>query len=140
MLIFDCLFVAFLQEILLSLPHGQFGWEVALPADQQDPNRLPCVFLHVQSQPSRADLLQVFSRQAVLVQTLLQHFENKTSKDQVDAHSISGISTSSSVSLTANQDAILEKLRCASFDVRGQCVRKRGSFTFSKRNAVKSPT
>jgi hypothetical protein len=128
------------QEMLLSLPHGQFGWEVALPSDPQDPNCLPCLFLHVQSQPSRADLLQVFSRQAVLVQTLLQRFEAKSSTDQVDAHSISGISTTSSVSLSADQDAALERLRCASFDVRGKCVRKRGSFTFAKRHAVKSPT
>lgn len=118
----------------MSLPHGQFTWEVALPSDDQSPDRMPCVFVHVQTDSNRANLMQVFTKQALLIESLLKKFESLL--DNVDSRSTH--SQASVNSFLTSHSMTLKRFCCAKFNNKGECIKKKGSFNYVKNSNVKS--
>lgn len=65
--------------MLLGLKYEELSWEFARPSKEDDPNCLPCVFLQfmvVENGARVSKILQVFSRQASLMDTLIASFVN----------------------------------------------------------------
>lgn len=65
--------------MLLGLKYEELSWEFARPSKEDDPNCLPCLFLQfivVENGARVSKILQVFSRQASLMDTLIAGFVN----------------------------------------------------------------
>lgn len=65
--------------MLLGLKYEELSWEYARPSKEDDPNCLPCLFLQfmvVENGARVSKILQVFSRQASLMDTLIAGFVN----------------------------------------------------------------
>lgn len=65
--------------MLLGLKYEDLSWEYAKPSKEDDPNCFPCLFLQflVTENGARVSkILQVFSRQASLMDTLITSFVN----------------------------------------------------------------
>lgn len=65
--------------MLLGLKYEELSWEFARPSKEDDPNCLPCLFLQfmvVENGARVSKILQVFSRQAILMDTLIASFVN----------------------------------------------------------------
>lgn len=65
--------------MLLGLKYEEMSWEFARPSKEDDPNCLPCLFLQfmvVENGARVSKILQVFSRQASLMDTLIAGFVN----------------------------------------------------------------
>lgn len=81
----------FLQTVLLGLRYEEFSWDHAKPSKEDDPNCLPCLFLQfvvVENGARVSKILQVFSRQAGLMDSLISNFvqqlKRKSSGDEPD--------------------------------------------------------
>lgn len=69
-----------MQTVLLGLRYEDLSWEFARPSREDDPNCLPCLFLQfmvVENGTRVSKILQVFSRQAHLMDGLISQFVNK---------------------------------------------------------------
>lgn len=65
--------------MLLGLKYEELSWEYARPSKEDDPNCLPCLFLQfmvVENGARVSKILQVFSRQACLMDRLIAGFVN----------------------------------------------------------------
>lgn len=65
--------------MLLGLKYEELSWEYARPSKEDDPNCIPCLFLQfmvVENGARVSKILQVFSRQASLMDTLIASFVN----------------------------------------------------------------
>lgn len=78
------------QTLLLGLRYEELSWEYARPSKEEDLNCLPCLFLQfmvVENGTRVSKILQIFSRQASLMDTLISGFvhqlKGKTS-DETD--------------------------------------------------------
>ncbi|KAJ8942780.1 hypothetical protein NQ314_009948 [Rhamnusium bicolor] len=77
-------------SILLGLRFEEFSWEYARPSKEEDPNCLPCLFIQfmvVENGARVSKILQVFSRQASLMDTLITVFvtqHKSRSNDETD--------------------------------------------------------
>lgn len=66
-----------LQTILLGVRFEEFSWEYARPSKEEEPDCLPCLFVQfmvVENGARVSKILQVFSRQASLMDTLVTAF------------------------------------------------------------------
>lgn len=60
----------FRKTVLLSLKHGEFVWDCALPYRLNDPDCFPCIFVQFASPPSSPRdgndtcVIQIFTKQA----------------------------------------------------------------------------
>ncbi|XP_018563861.1 FERM domain-containing protein 8 [Anoplophora glabripennis] len=134
--------------ILLGLRFEEFSWEYARPSKEEDPNCLPCLFVQfmvVENGARVSKILQVFSRQASLMDTLITVFvtqlksksndepdkayENHISNEN-ETHSslVMGTTHSSTLPSLSNK---LNRLTLATFDEDGRCVGQMGSWSFS---------
>lgn len=137
------------------------SWEFARPSREDDPNCLPCLFLQfmvVENGARVSKILQVFSRQASLMDTLIASFvnygKNKIGDDA--SRSYDGYSQDGTNLLIVNKYYIeyfienhasstmantlatfpsltnkLSKLTLATFDEDGRCIGQMGSWSFS---------
>lgn len=120
--------------VLLSLHYQQFSWDYANPLQSNNPDCLPCLFIQFHMPGTRrqeSKLLQIFSRQAFLMDKLISAFVEELKKqnlwgDQVDHLSaseqpdddvfpISPAKLCSELSLTRN----LKRLSLATFNETG---------------------
>lgn len=65
--------------MLLGLKYEELSWDYARPSKENDPDCLPCLFLQfmvVENGARVSKILQVFSRQASLMDTLIAAFVN----------------------------------------------------------------
>lgn len=67
--------------VLLSLPYKQLSWDYACPTQADNPDCLPCLFLQFQL-PGQSDtsVVQIFSRQAVLMDALISTIVDELKK------------------------------------------------------------
>lgn len=115
---------------IVSFNYEDFKWELAVPQSIcENQNALPCLFIEINDE-SEKKIMQIFSRQAKLMDNTLKKFDDKirsSSQDVVDSCSFNG-----SISSTKSLKKALDFCSCATFDKRGVCVKKQGSLKFIK--------
>ncbi|XP_048507612.1 FERM domain-containing protein 8 isoform X2 [Athalia rosae] len=122
-------------SLLLGLKYSELSWEMAKPSDEGNPDCLPCLFLQFPVRENGAHvfkILQVFSRQAIMMDTLISGFaeENRRNNTRCDA---TGACRSSDITITANANCFtnkLSKFTLATFDDEGRCIGQMGSWSF----------
>ncbi|KAG5891496.1 hypothetical protein JTB14_009830 [Gonioctena quinquepunctata] len=134
--------------ILLGLKYEEFSWEFARPFIEEDPNCLPCIFIQfmvVENGARVSKILQVFSRQASLMDKLITVFVGQLkskSPDETDKplenHANNDSETHSSIIMgtphlttLASLSNKLNRLTLATFDEDGHCIGQMGSWSFS---------
>ncbi|XP_023021197.1 FERM domain-containing protein 8 Bili [Leptinotarsa decemlineata] len=132
--------------ILLGLKFEEFSWEYARPSMEEDPNCLPCLFLQfmvVENGARVSKILQVFSRQASLMDKLITVFvgqlksADETDKpvdnnvnNETETHSSVIMGTPHPTMLTSLSNK-LNRLTLATFDEDGHCIGQMGSWSFT---------
>ncbi|XP_058807931.1 putative FERM domain-containing protein FRMD8P1 [Phymastichus coffea] len=123
-------------SLLLGLKYSELNWEMAKPSDENNPDCLPCLFLQFPVRENGArvyKILQVFSRQAIMMDTLISGFaENSRQSEAVNENTNCNYRTQDSFMLS-NAGAFtnkLSKLTLATFDDEGLCIGQMGSWSF----------
>ncbi|KAJ8924195.1 hypothetical protein NQ315_006986 [Exocentrus adspersus] len=145
--IIDDLQCVSVKTILLGLRFEEFSWEYARPSKEEDPNCLPCLFVQflvVENGARVSKILQVFSRQASLMDTLVTAFvvqQKSKSSDETDKayeNRMNEAETHSSVVMGNGHNPTLpslsnklNRLTLATFDEDGRCIGQMGSWSFS---------
>ncbi|XP_063978476.1 putative FERM domain-containing protein FRMD8P1 [Diachasmimorpha longicaudata] len=121
-------------SLLLGLKYPNLSWEMAKPSDENNPDCLPCLFLQfpVRENGTRVyKILQVFSKQAIMMDTLISGFaeESRLNGETVDAANQNR--TEGSVIMNAGSFTNkLSKFTLATFDDQGRCIGQMGSWSF----------
>ncbi|KAL1461933.1 hypothetical protein WDU94_013795 [Cyamophila willieti] len=143
-------------SLLLSLRYEEFSWDLGIPAasQQENPDCMSCIFLQflvLENGTRVSKILQVFSKQARMIDSLISgfvdHIKSKknlgvNNKEQDEGTMVDGLATShedSSSQLHTAPPIIsaprlsnkLSKLTLATFDEQGRCIGKMGSWSFS---------
>ncbi|XP_071453770.1 FERM domain-containing protein 8 isoform X2 [Hetaerina americana] len=134
--------------MLLGLKYEELSWDFAKPSRDDDPDCLPCLFLQfmvLENGARVSKILQVFSKQAAMMDALVSSFVQELKQkvvnysDEVDRPHYD-TSTDSDVPLTMvtrrelPQSCLsnkLSKLTLATFDEDGRCIGQMGSWSFS---------
>ncbi|XP_015509721.2 putative FERM domain-containing protein FRMD8P1 [Neodiprion pinetum] len=122
-------------SLLLGLKYSELSWEMAKPSDERNPDCLPCLFLQFPVRENGAHvfkILQVFSRQAVMMDTLISGFVEESRKCNTRCD-MAGVSRSSDITITTNANCFtnkLSKFTLATFDDQGRCIGQMGSWSF----------
>ncbi|XP_069673566.1 FERM domain-containing protein 8 isoform X2 [Periplaneta americana] len=137
--------------LLLGLKYEELSWDFAKPSQEDNPDCLPCLFLQfmvLENGTRVSKILQVFSKQAVMMDALISGFveelKQKTAAytDETDrpVYDTSTDSDDTQVPLTmVNRRELpqsclsnkLSKLTLATFDEDGRCIGQMGSWSFS---------
>uniref|UniRef100_A0A182FQ52 FERM domain-containing protein 8 n=1 Tax=Anopheles albimanus TaxID=7167 RepID=A0A182FQ52_ANOAL len=130
--------------LLLGLKYEEFSWEYAKPSNVNDPECLPCIFLQfgaVENGIAATKLMQIFSRQAAMVDALITHFieQDKRRKESgADADQAGGLADNTYVEpnpIKNNGIGVLSnkfaRLTLATFDDEGRCIGQTGSLSIS---------
>ncbi|KAF5305045.1 hypothetical protein FQA39_LY09307 [Lamprigera yunnana] len=136
--------------VLLGLRYEELSWDYARPSKENDPNCLPCLFLQfpaVENGSRVSKILQVFSRQASLMDSLIKTFVQQLKQksfgdepdrvfDQVTSENETHASLSSNYfpynsSNLPSLSNKLNKLTLATFDEDGHIIGQMGSWSFS---------
>uniref|UniRef100_A0A182VZX2 FERM domain-containing protein 8 n=1 Tax=Anopheles minimus TaxID=112268 RepID=A0A182VZX2_9DIPT len=133
------------QTLLLGLKYEEFSWEYAKPSNVNDPECLPCIFLQfgaVENGIAATKLMQIFSRQAAMVDALITHFveqdkRRKESGAEAD-QAAGGLADNTYVEpnpIKNNGIGVLSnkfaRLTLATFDDEGRCIGQTGSLSIS---------
>lgn len=128
-----------LTKLIFSLDYDEFKWQVGLPKDSDNPAALHCLFVQINlktanvamadAMSKECKLIQIFSRQASLMANLINHF-NATlpTRDIPDSGSYREDLVTSTKTVEKKDIKNLEKISCATFNAKGECVRQQGSF------------
>lgn len=122
------------QKLIISFTYDIFLWELAVPQSiNQNQNALPCLFIEINDDETEKKIMQIFSKQAKLMDNTLRQFDEKIreSQDLVDSSSFNGSISSSKSSKSLKKS--LNFCSCATFNKKGDCVKKQGSFKFVKK-------
>ncbi|CAH1393403.1 unnamed protein product [Nezara viridula] len=136
--------------LLVGLKYEELSWDFAKPSQEDNPDCLPCLFLQfrvVENGTKVSKILQIFSKQAVMMDALITGFveelklklsSNTIPNNNIDRSTtifdnnlnIDGAATrnDSSPSFLTNK---LRKLTLATFDEEGRCIGQMGSWSFS---------
>ncbi|XP_040357216.1 FERM domain-containing protein 8 isoform X3 [Ixodes scapularis] len=133
--------------VLMSLQYRQMSWDYACPAQPQNPDCLPCLFLQFQ-QPGQADtsVVQIFSKQAVLmdalISTIVDELKRRPSwnKPDVDPTTLTtrpedDVQVPLTVKKIRQEQGLscrLRKLSIAKFSSAGDYLNSRGSLEFKR--------
>ncbi|CAH1112328.1 unnamed protein product [Psylliodes chrysocephalus] len=133
--------------LLLGLKFEEFSWEYARPSREENPNCLPCLFIQfnvVENGTTVSKILQIFSRQASLMDTLITTFMKQTKSKKIDEsdksldHVVGEIEPHSSYIMSTMYPSTLpclsnklNRLTLATFDENGHCIGQMGSWSFS---------
>uniref|UniRef100_A0A1B6CXC5 FERM domain-containing protein 8 n=1 Tax=Clastoptera arizonana TaxID=38151 RepID=A0A1B6CXC5_9HEMI len=142
--------------LLLGLKYEELCWDFAKPSHEENPDCLPCLFLQfrvLENGTRVSKVLQIFSKQAVMMDALIARFVEETKKktslaqrtDEVDKPLTYDTGTDSDgngvqiplATLTQrdmSQSCLgnkLSKLTLATFDEEGRCIGQMGSWSFS---------
>uniref|UniRef100_A0A182J508 FERM domain-containing protein 8 n=1 Tax=Anopheles atroparvus TaxID=41427 RepID=A0A182J508_ANOAO len=132
--------------LLLGLKYEEFSWEYAKPSNANDPECLPCIFLQfgaVENGIAATKLMQIFSRQAAMVDALITHFieqdkrRKESGADPAD-QAAGGLADNTYVEpnpIKNNGIGVLSnkfsRLTLATFDDEGRCIGQTGSLSIS---------
>ncbi|XP_008477627.2 LOW QUALITY PROTEIN: FERM domain-containing protein 8, partial [Diaphorina citri] len=141
-------------SLLLSLRYEEFSWDLGTPAAamQENPDCMSCIFLQflvLENGTRVSKILQVFSKQARMIDSLIagfvDHIKSKKTigvNEQVDGTMVDSSATSHEDGSSQLHHAPpiisaprlsnkLSKLTLATFDEQGRCIGKMGSWSFS---------
>jgi hypothetical protein len=138
-------------ELIFSVNYDQFNYQLAFP-NNRDVQALPCLFLQFNTRRretiSETKMLQVFSREAQLMDTLIAAFVSQVQEErdpgaEVDATDSGGfvddkVSTKSAELRPVEKQGQKKKnrLSCATFNEKGECVRKQGSWRLVRNQMI----
>ncbi|XP_038106869.1 uncharacterized protein LOC6046341 isoform X1 [Culex quinquefasciatus] len=145
--------------LLLGLKYDELSWDYAKPSNVNDPECLPCIFLQfgaVENGIAATKLMQIFTRQAAMVDALITHFieQAKRRKEsggvaggaagevpEVPIVGVVGVGggenpyeaepnpiQNNGVGVLSNK---LSRLTLATFDDEGRCIGQTGSLAIS---------
>uniref|UniRef100_A0A8D8JKF1 FERM domain-containing protein 8 n=1 Tax=Culex pipiens TaxID=7175 RepID=A0A8D8JKF1_CULPI len=144
--------------LLLGLKYDELSWDYAKPSNVNDPECLPCIFLQfgaVENGIAATKLMQIFTRQAAMVDALITHFieqakRRKESGGGVGAGEVPdvpivgvvGVGGGAENPYEAEPNPIqnngvgvlsnkLSRLTLATFDDEGRCIGQTGSLAIS---------
>ncbi|XP_021914561.1 FERM domain-containing protein 8 isoform X3 [Zootermopsis nevadensis] len=143
--------------LLLGLKYEELSWDFAKPSQENNPDCLPCLFLQfmvLENGTRVSKILQVFSKQAVMMDTLISAFVEELKQktvvyiDETDRPVYDTSTDSDALSLPADTQVPLtmvnrrelpqsclsnklSKLTLATFDDDGHCIGQMGSWSFS---------
>ncbi|XP_052863454.1 putative FERM domain-containing protein FRMD8P1 [Anopheles cruzii] len=133
--------------LLLGLKYEEFSWEYAKPSNVNDPECLPCIFLQfgaVENGIAATKLMQIFSRQAAMVDALITHFieQDKRRKEQGGSPPSTDVAPCSVCPFVSEPNPIknngigvlsnkFARLTLATFDDEGRCIGQTGSLSIS---------
>lgn len=134
--------------ILLSLRYREMSWNYACPSKPENPNCLPCLFVQFKIQfqnPQEFKVLQIFSRQAELMDKLISAFVDELKQrpswddDEVDFAGPSSSQDDFGLPITPQKISSdsyisenIKKLSLATFNEDGECTSCSGSWAFTK--------
>ncbi|XP_058120764.1 LOW QUALITY PROTEIN: putative FERM domain-containing protein FRMD8P1 [Anopheles ziemanni] len=125
--------------LLLGLKYEEFSWEYAYakPSNVNDPECLPCIFLQfgaVENGIAATKLMQIFSRQAAMVDALITHFieqdkrRKESGADPADQAAEPNPIKNNGIGVLSNK---FTRLTLATFDDEGRCIGQTGSLSIS---------
>ncbi|XP_045466874.1 putative FERM domain-containing protein FRMD8P1 [Harmonia axyridis] len=135
--------------VLVGLRYEDLSWEFARPSREDEPNCLPCLFLQfmvVENGTRVSKILQVFSRQARLMDGLITQFVNRIKQkatDETDNKAspeyqantenetrpiVNYPNSTQTISSLSNK---LGRLTLATFDENGHCIGHMGSWSYN---------
>ncbi|XP_022186630.1 putative FERM domain-containing protein FRMD8P1 isoform X2 [Nilaparvata lugens] len=135
--------------LLLGLKYEDMSWDFAKPSQEDNPDCLPCLFLQfrVLENGTRVfKILQVFSKQAVMMDALISGFVEDVKRkasaalnsDETDRPSEAATDSDDTQMPLTKQDLPqaslgnkLSKLTLATFDEEGRCIGRMGSWSFT---------
>ncbi|KAJ8674311.1 hypothetical protein QAD02_005573 [Eretmocerus hayati] len=123
-------------SLMLGLRYSELNWEMAKPSDEGNPDCLPCLFLQFPVRENGArvyKILQVFSRQAIMMDTLISGFveENRLNEAADEALNVDNrLQDPSMLSNFGSFTNKLSKFTLATFDDEGHCIGQMGSWSF----------
>ncbi|XP_077521668.1 FERM domain-containing protein 8-like isoform X1 [Amblyomma americanum] len=134
--------------VLLSLPYKQLSWDYACPTQPDNPDCLPCLFLQFQLPgQSETSVLQIFSRQAVLMDALISTIVDELKKraswiePDVDSSAVNSSRTDDDIQVPLTVKKLrqeqglsgrLRKLSIAKFNSSGDYLNSKGSLEFRR--------
>ncbi|XP_050308256.1 putative FERM domain-containing protein FRMD8P1 [Anthonomus grandis grandis] len=138
------------SQVVLGLRFEEFRWDCSKPTRDNNPDYLPCLFIQfmiVENGARVSKMLQVFSRQASLMDTLITTYVSQLSQnmsnDEIDNKAYDTqrnadndnhnlvVGNSGYASKYSKLSNKLSKLTLATFDDEGRCIGKSGSWSFS---------
>ncbi|XP_024081210.1 FERM domain-containing protein 8 isoform X2 [Cimex lectularius] len=138
--------------LLVGLKYEEFSWDFAKPSQEENPDCLPCLFLQfrvVENGTRVSKILQIFSKQAVMMDVLITGFVEDTkqklsssgserntqiyesSTDTNDSNLPLGVAATCKDTTHSFLTNKLRKLTLATFDEEGRCIGQMGSWSFS---------
>ncbi|XP_059473278.1 FERM domain-containing protein 8 isoform X2 [Neocloeon triangulifer] len=135
--------------ILLGLKYEELSWEYARPSQEDSPDCLPCLFIQfmvVENGARVSKILQVFSKQAIMMDALIstyvdrlkQRASEEAEKGTFDAatdtdelHAPLRTPVRREITPQSCLSNKLSRLTLATFDDDGRCIGQMGSWSFS---------
>ncbi|XP_055621460.1 AF4/FMR2 family member lilli [Toxorhynchites rutilus septentrionalis] len=132
--------------LLLGLKYEELSWDYAKPSNVNDPECLPCIFLQfgaVENGIAATKLMQIFTRQAAMIDALITHFieQAKRRKESGESDATAAAAAgenpyeaepnpiqNNGVGVLSNK---LSRLTLATFDDEGRCIGQMGSLSIS---------
>ncbi|XP_034115732.1 uncharacterized protein LOC117575577 [Drosophila albomicans] len=131
--IIDC----YEHTLLLGLRYEDMSWDYAKPSASDDPECLTCIFLQfdaVENGIQISKLVQVFSKQAAMIDALILHFTEQIRKRKQEGNSAEHFHDEPNP-IQNNGNGVLcnklSRLTLASFDEEGRCIGQMGSLSIS---------
>lgn len=106
---------------------------MAKPSDENNPDCLPCLFLQFPVRENGArvyKILQVFSRQAPMMDTLISGFAEDYRRQFINSDSSNDQLDHSLIFPSGSFTNKLSKFTLATFDDEGRCIGQMGSWSF----------
>ncbi|XP_042224766.1 FERM domain-containing protein 8-like isoform X2 [Homarus americanus] len=140
------------SNVLLSLRYDELSWDFARPSNERSATCLPCLFLQfavVENGRRYSKLLQIFSKQAIMMDALISTFVEELKRraaqypDDLEGHMLDHgteiddvLVPLSTVSRKEVPESVLcnklHRLSLATFTEDGRCVGTMGSWQFSR--------
>ncbi|BES90915.1 FERM central domain [Nesidiocoris tenuis] len=143
-------------RLLVGLRYEELSWDFAKPSQEDNPDCLPCLFLQfrvVENGTHVSKILQIFSKQAVMMDALITGFvedlkqklasngadhSTQLFENNVEANECVITECMMPLGTSPRKDAAhnnlinkLRKLTLATFDEEGRCIGQMGSWSFS---------
>ncbi|XP_055678307.1 FERM domain-containing protein 8 [Lutzomyia longipalpis] len=128
------------STLILGLRYEELSWDFAKPSSADDPECMPCIFIQFEAVENGipvTKLMQIFSKQAGMMDALIAHFaeQMRRRRDGSDGqppdngvHDEPNPIQNSGNGVLSNK---LSRLTLATFDDEGRCIGQMGSLSIS---------
>ncbi|XP_046804991.1 uncharacterized protein LOC111681978 [Lucilia cuprina] len=123
--------------LLLGLRYEDLSWDFAKPSATDDPECQTCIFLQfdaVENGIQISKLMQIFSKQAPMIDALISHFAENMRKRKLEGNTSDQFHDEPNP-IQNNGNGVLcnklSRLTLATFDEEGRCIGQMGSLSIS---------